>query len=342
MQETAGRLLTAFHAHPKVAGDVSRALSETSLAGIDSHGFVLLPRILKRVSAGRAQVTTPATVTRQQGAVGLLDAALCPGQHAATAAVDLAIELSQANGLGYVAVNQSTHFGGCYPYLTRATDAGKVAVVGSNSLRSMAAFGARQANLGNNPFGFAAPVAGGSPVLFDFSCGVMSFGARNALLKAGEPVPGDAFITPDQPDLDDGVYEIAGNLAQVALPFGGHKGAAVAVMVEVLAAVLAGGAFGKDTETLRDERFLGPSHFALVFDPGALGGHSEVFQQAMAGYLAGIRDAVGEVRIPGDRAGASRTRREREGVEMPSGLLEELESWSKTLKAPLPPLDGRA
>lgn len=325
-------------AHEQVADHVATSLVRTSLAGVDSHGFPLLPRILKRVEAGRSQLAKPASVRpgAGRGGVAVLDAFLAPGQHGCMAAADLAVEKATAHGIGYVSVHNSTHFGACLPYLERVTSEGMVAVCGSNSLRSMATFGARFANLGNNPMGFGAPRPTGGPLLFDFSCAVMSFGARNKLKAAGEPVPDGAFIKPEQPDMEDGVYEIAGNLEEVALPFGGFKGASVALMIETLAAVLGGGHFGKSTETRRDGAFLGPSHFVIAIDPESTGSSIAELGDAIQRFSIDVRSDLDDVRLPGDKAEAHRRTRAEEGIPVSGDLRTELEDWAKKLNVALP------
>lgn len=320
LENFAGRVLIALGAHETVVADTSRALVESSLCGVDTHGISLLPKIAARVRAERSQVAAPTQVRGTHGALTFLDARGTPGQHAAMEAVRHAISSAKRHGLGFAAVDNSTHFGGCVPFLRAIDEAGLAGVVGSNSLRSMAAFGSRRANLGNNPFGFVIP---SDPVsfVFDSSAAVMSFGRRAQLLARGEPVPPEAFVP--QPEAEpEGIAEVADSLDHLAVPFGGHKGASIAVLIEFLSALMSGGNSGRTTETLEADRFLGPSHFALVLDPMASPAGSS-FRFRVGEYLAGLhRDP--DVRLPGERLMSTRAERLTHGIPLEDEACESL------------------
>lgn len=324
-------LLAANGADGQVATDVTEALAYASLRGIDSHGVALLPRILKRVEAGRCQLADPlAPVVAKDGkAVAVFDANLAPGQHSGMACARAAIDLARRFGIGMATVRNSTHFGAAAPYVGAIVDQGFAGLVGSNSTPTMVAFNATFPNLGNNPLGFGAPVKGGPDLIFDFSCGVMSFGGLAKLRAAGEPVPEDAFMKPTNLPQDRPVYEIAGDLEWAALPFGGHKGAAVAMMIETLAGLLSGGNVGMKCETMDGERFRGPSHFAIAFDPATFA--IDNLAGDMAAFAAGIRQDQPSVRLPGDNAANTQADREREGIPAPADLSDEFKAWAEKL-----------
>jgi len=319
-------ILKAHGAHGEVAADVARALVDTSRHGIDSHGVALLPRILDRVKNGRCQIESPVRSLEgyEDKAVAILDAGLAPGQHAGLAGARLAIERARRFGVGYAAIRNSTHFGACTPYVLHIVKAGMVALVGSNSTMSMAAFESPFVNLGNNPLGFGAPCAGADPVVFDFSCGIMSFGRLKALRAEGKDAPAGAFVRPVTRPGSDPVYEVAGTLTEAATPFGGYKGASIAFMVDVLAGVLGGGYFGARTETMEGSRFLGPSHFITAWDPGVTLGSAEALGERMHELAADVTGGDAGVRLPGKRSGECRRTRQRTGIPVDRALLDEL------------------
>lgn len=317
-------ILLRHGAHPEVASDVCTALVNCSLRGIDTHGVNLLPRILKRVEAGRCQLHTPVSADPKEmgSAVLSVDAALSPGQHSGLAAARAAADLADKFGIGMCAVRNSTHFGAATAFLIEVLKHGFIGVAGSNSAPSMTAFGAPFVNLGNNPFGFAVPVADAADFLVDYSCGVMSFGQLGRIRAAGKPVPADAFVKPRNAPQDNPVYEIAGALEYAALPFGGHKGASVAVLVEVLAGLLSRGNVGMACETIADGRFQGPSHFVMALDPERVGVGD--IASDMAAYLRDIRQGAGEVRLPGDNAEATMRARTDNGIPVSASDMDEL------------------
>lgn len=312
--------LLSHGADDQIAADIASTLVRASLRGIDSHGVDLLPRIIKRAKAGRCRLDRPLTpaIDDPSAACTVFEAELAPGQHAGMAMARAAVARAKDRGIGMACVRNSTHFGAAEPYVAYIVESGLVGFVGSNSTPSMAAFGATHPNLGNNPLGFGAPVSDGPDMIFDFSCGVMSFGRLAKIRAAGDPVPSDAFIKPTGTPQDGPVYEVAGDLEYAALPFGGYKGASIAVMVEVLAGVLSGGYFGMATETMDGDVFRGPSHFAMAFAPEAFGTND--FADRMRVFLEGMGAGADEVRVPGAASDQTQMVRSIDGIVVSDGV----------------------
>lgn len=196
----------------------------------------------------------------------------------------------------------------------------------------MAAFGAKFVNLGNNPFGFGSPLKDGKYFIFDFSSAVMSFGKLAKYKNQRIPIPENAFIKPEKtPGKDNAVYEIAGALTEVALPFGAYKGASMAIAIEVLSGILSDGNFGSRTEIMKDGKFLGPSHFVLAINPALILGSIEKFQGLMQKYIRDIRNDKPGIRLPGDRGDKVETERRNNGIPLSRNLLDELKEWSGKL-----------
>jgi len=228
------------------------------------------------------------------------------------------------------------------PFLQVLLDEGLVGLLASNSSQSMGAFGSDRANLGNNPIGFCAPSAEGSPDLcVDFCCAVISFGRKALLEAAGSVVPPGAFFQSEgekaegavSSDKEQAEKDAAGEKPTYARPFGAYKGASIAVIAEVLAALVGGGHAGSDVETITslpdwmdadgktlhegEKTFSGNSQFVLAIDPDA-------FAPNFATRLTTYLDAIG-TRLPGGGAEA-RKERAAAGIPLPTALAEEIAS----------------
>ena len=155
----------------------------------------------------------------------------------------------------------------------------------------------------------------------------MSFGRRAQLRRAGETVPPGNFVIPESVS-DEGICEIADSLDEIALPFGGHKGASMAVAIEVLSGLLANGAVGKQTETFGEQGvFLGASHFVLALQPER---YNPDYTSLATSYFAEMHRGQ-KLRLPGDRAASHRLEREREGIPLSADVLDAITSWSSKL-----------
>ena len=315
----------------QICSDVVNVAIGSSLRGLDTHGIAMVPKILDRCKEGRSQLLKPAEVIFREKnlSIAAIEGHLTPGQHSCLAATRLAKLLSSQSGIGLVTVRNSTHFGGCIPYLDEILRDRMMGLVGSNSLRSMGAFGLSYPNLGNNPFGFAAPVSGGTDYIFDFSSAVMSF-ARKSQFESDEiPVPKGAFKKNEREDATEGVCEIADSLSEIAEPFGGFKGASVAMMIEILSGVLGEGYVGEQTEMIQNGKFLGPSHFVLVINPASV--PSKNFEERMRFFVDGIRRDSKKVRIPGDRSFSIYRKRSRLGIPIDEDMMGKIKNLCREL-----------
>eukprot|EP00929_Paragymnodinium_shiwhaense_P058684 TRINITY_DN29406_c0_g1_i1.p1 TRINITY_DN29406_c0_g1~~TRINITY_DN29406_c0_g1_i1.p1 ORF type:complete len:351 (-),score=40.55 TRINITY_DN29406_c0_g1_i1:93-1145(-) len=328
LQRVAEETLLLYGADATVARDVAHSIVLSSLRGIDSHGFNLLPKILGRVLSKDglvSQISEPAAVVvgNEEMPVAIVDAKLTPGQHSCLLAARLAADKAQRFGIGMVPVRNSTHFGSCAPFLYEVVSRGLVCMVGSNSTQTMAVFGASRANLGNMPIGFAAPVADGlPPFLFDFCCAVMSFGKLNRLKAAGEAIPPEAFQKNEAAE-DSALYTNLAAIENLGLPFGGFKGANIAMMVECLSGLLSFGNHGAGTEVMRDGALQGPSHFVLAIDPSKFGTEGQ-YQAHMKAYLEELKASSPDIAYAGERAAATTAKREMEGVPVSAELRAEV------------------
>jgi len=325
-------LLISIGADHVIASDVAHTLIVMSLRGVDSHGVRLLPGLLKRIQSGRCQVKKPAEFVIDYPSIGVVDANLSPGQHASMVAVRHAVTMAFKTGVYLATIKNSNHFGGCIPYLLYAVSSGMIAFVASNSAQSMAIYGAEIPNMGNNPLGFGAPVKGSHPFLFDFSSAVMSYGTLAKYKTQGWKVPEGSFFKSKAKQEANVAYEIAGELTNISLPFGGYKGASIAVMLDVLSGVLSGGAFGHTTELIDEEgHFHGPSHFVLVINPALVLGGSEIFAKRMSSLIKDIKGKkeMNWLRIPGDEAFAIYNERIKSGISLPVSFILEMQSLAE-------------
>jgi len=226
-----------------------------------------------------------------------------------------------------VPVRNSTHFGSCAPFLQLVVDQGLVAMVGSNSTQTMAAFGAPAPNLGNMPFGFAAPVKDGPDFLFDFCCAVMSYGKLNRMKAAGQEIPAEAFKEAEQ-EKGDKLFTNAAAAQNIALPFGGFKGGNIAVMVEMLSGLLSFGNYGQQTEVMKDGKLKGPSHFVMAIDPSKFGNEGE-YAEHMKGYLADLKASHPDISYAGERAGSIMEERKKNGILVSVELQAEIDALAE-------------
>ena len=249
-----------------IINDIVYSLITTSLRGIDSHGIPQIKNIFNRHNQGRTQLFKKAKIIKEsnKNPLILIDGLNAPGQHSMMTGCRMSKKKVKKFGISFCIINNSTHFGACSPYIKYLADNGFFSIIGSNSTQSMIAFKSKNANLGNNPIGFGC-ASKNENLIIDFSTAVLSFSKLNEMLNKKISIPKGAFVLKKK--RKNQIYEISQSQNYVALPFGDYKGASIAMFVEIISAVIGGGNFLKNTETVKKRKFYGPSHFIITIDP---------------------------------------------------------------------------
>jgi LDH2 family malate/lactate/ureidoglycolate dehydrogenase len=298
---------------PDDAALTADCLVDAELEGQGSQGLTRFPEMLSRLRSGSINPAPQMTV-KGTGAVRRLDADNGLGQVAGQKALELAAQLAREHGTGLVAVRASNHLGALDFHVRRAAAGGLVAVALSNTPPAMAAPGTETRYLGTNPIAAAFPTAG-HPIVVDMGTSQVARGRVVEARRAGQAIPeGWAVDAEGRPTTDP-----AAALDGAMVPMGGDKGFALALLVEMLAAVLPGAAIGPGV----GDRFQAPTNFGHAFwviDPTAVGPGFEARAQGVVDDLHRMG-----ARVPGDRRRAERARREAEGFELPRHLHEDLE-----------------
>lgn len=309
------------------ARDTARVLAYADLAGIDSHGTARLPAYVHGVRSGVIITDAEPSTGSDDGPVALVDGHDLLGHPVSRFAVAQAIRRAERHGIGWVNVRNSSHHGASGAYVHEAAERGFVALAATNTGPVVAPTGAGRPYLGTNPLALGVPVAGEAPMVFDMATSAASGGKFEIALRNGAPVPLGWGVDPQgRPTTDPArVYPGKGAL----LPLGSdrerssHKGFGLALLVELLTAVLAGGPTGPGVGNLTFRAAAtapSVSHLVVVLDPARLGDPADL-QAGAARLLAGLRalaplDAEDPVRTPGQRAAAETVRRRADGIPL--------------------------
>jgi LDH2 family malate/lactate/ureidoglycolate dehydrogenase len=299
---------------------------EADLCGVPSHGVVMLPKLLQAFADGRAVPDPAIALVRDGGATSLLDGGRGPGRYVAARAMDLAVDKARQHGVGLCLTRNTTHWGRAHAYACRAARAGMVGACTTNAIPTMTVPGALRAVLGNNPIAIAVPRNGSDePVVLDLALTQAAFGKVATSRREGRRVPRswglDATGAP--------TYDPAAILASgLLLPVGEHKGAGLAVMMELLTAALTGGPFGH--EIARDDATgldPGASKLFLAVDVAAFVDRAtfEGRVNAMLAYLSSI-EADHPVLAPGERGWSARREHLRDGIPLHPEIAAQLQA----------------
>lgn len=328
-------LLEGIRVPTPAAELVSRSLVAADRAGIFSHGLLRLPLYLRTVAAGGIAPTSQPEVVRQHGAVTVLDGAAAFGQVTMQRAVELAAESTRTHGIATVAVQNSSHFGAGQFWVRQLTEQGIAGILTSTTGPVAAPFGGSRPILGTNPLTLGLPSAGPTPLVADLATTAGAYGKVVAARNEGIAIPGgwgvDAHAAPT---IDPAAVLDGGAL----LPFGGHKGSGIAVLLEGLSAALTSAAFAVDTVDIWHDQSsrMNTGHLLIALDLAAFGD-----AQAIRTKVARLQDEVrtsspdGSVLSPGDLEHARLTANA-DSVELAASTVQELRLLAAEHSVPFP------
>jgi (2R)-3-sulfolactate dehydrogenase (NADP+) len=314
------RALVAAGTSEANAGPTAAALVTAELDGLPSHGLSRLPFYAEQVKSGKVDGRAVPAASRPAPALIRVDARCGFAFPAIALGLAEAMRAARETGLVALAIANSHHCGVAGHHVERLAEQGLVALAFANTPAAIAPWGGTRPLLGTNPIAFACPREAAPPLVIDLSVSVVARGKLLVAAQRGEAIPeGWAVAGDGQPATDPAAALAGGTL----LPIGGAKGAALALMVEILAAGLAGSQFGFEASSFFDAAGPPPrtGQLFLALDPVALAGPGfpariETLCRAMLADPA--------VRLPGERRRAARERLSREGIPLAVGTLAAL------------------
>jgi len=321
-------------ASPEAAAIVASTLLDADRRGVHTHGLVRLPSYREDVASGRVAVDAKPRLVHDAGAVAVVDGGGGFGAVTAVAGMDEAIARAEQHGVGLVVTRGGNHFGAAAFYALRAVERGLIGIAATSTPAVMAPWGGAEARIGNNPVAIAAPAGEGvPPFVLDFAQSAASRGRIKLAEVAGEQIPtGWALDSGGRPTTDP-TRALAGAL----LPFGGYKASGLALAVELLTGVLAGGELGPEliNSSLTGSASSGSAtrvgtvgSLYIAVDPGPLVGRAE-FAERVTRLLGMIKDTppgegFAEVVVPGELETREVEAARRDGIELGDGTVAAL------------------
>jgi (2R)-3-sulfolactate dehydrogenase (NADP+) len=318
----ATRVVLAAGAAQQTAEATARALVYADERGLSSHGVARLPMYVAQLRNGRVDPKAQPAIVESRNAAVLIDAGDGMAFPACELAIETLISRARENGSAVVSVRRSHHLGAGAWHLEAVAAAGLVGFAFSNTPAAMPAWGGRHALFGTNPMAAVFPRRHGKPLMIDLSLSNVARGKIMVAARENKPIPEGWATTRDGKPTTDAKAALDGMM----LPFGGAKGAMLALTVELLAAALAGANFGYEAGSFltEDGEKSRIGHLFWAIDPGALAGSDGYLSRVEALIEAMLQDS--DVRLPGQRRNDLSDAAARDGIEIPDALLAQLQA----------------
>lgn len=326
------RILTGAGLPPDQSATVVDNLVRGDLRGISSHGISRMAVYAGRVAGGGLNTDGRIEIVSDAPAAMRIDARNNMGAVAGTLAMRSVIERARTTGIAAGTVFNGNHFGYAAYYSMMALEEGMIGISLSNAPPTMAPWGGMAPMLGTNPFSIAVPALHHRPLVLDCASSYVARGKINLAEIEGKPIPEGWALDPEGNPTTDPASALAG----VVLPFGTYKGSGIAVMIDVLSAVLSGALFGMHVGQLyRDAgvpqnlgHFFAAIHIGMLNDP-------DVFRSGIDRIIddiKGSRKAPGteEILLPGEIEFENEAFYMKKGIGVGDGVLRDLRELSKT------------
>lgn len=298
--------------------------AQSSTDGVESHGLNRIPRFVQYIRRGWVNLDGKPEKKGAKGAVENYDGHLGIGILNGLFCADRAVELAKVHGIGCVTLRNTTHWmrGGTYAW--RMAEAGYAGICWINTESCMPLWGSDEQGVGNNPFCIALPRDQG-PVVLDMAMSQYAYGKLGVYRLAGKqlPFPG-GFDKDGNLTTDPGAIQESRRI----LPMGYWKGSAMALALDLAAAMLANGNTGTDMDELGKGSCGSCCQIFIAFDP-YLFGEKEEIQKKMdkrieAAHASHPEREGGRVSYPGERTIATRTKSMEQGVAVDEQIWEQV------------------
>ena len=316
------KILMAHNVEQRNASLTIASLLRAEMEGLPSHGFSRIPYYAAQSAAGKVDGHAVPLVERVKPGVVTVDARCGFAFRAFADGLPVAAQAAKESGVALLAVRNSHHAGVLGFPVADLAEQGLVALGFANSPASLAPYGGTKVTFGTNPLAMACPRKNAPPLVIDLSMGLLARGKILQAAKKGELIPEGAAVDAQGNPTRDPAKAFDGAL----LPFGGPKGYALALMVEIMSAALTGATLAIEASSLFTPDGPAPrlGQSFLVMNPAASAGAT--FVDRVEQLLAYINDQPG-TRLPGDRRiGLSQQARQSNSIDLPDDLLKELRS----------------
>ncbi|WP_099825061.1 Ldh family oxidoreductase [Oceaniglobus indicus] len=298
---------------PLHAGALARVIAAGERDACKSHGVYRIEGCLRTLKAGKVVADAVPELHADDGAVVRVSAKGGFSNAAFELGVPALADRAASLGMAALVINDCTHFAALWPEVEMLTDRGLVAMAMCPSYASVAPAGGTSALLGTNPFAFGWPRPGGDPYVFDFATSVVARGEIELHRRAGKTLPDGWAIDAQGNPTNDPEAALAGAM----LPFGGHKGSAIATMIELLAGVMIGDLTSPEALEALGTTALAPAHGELIlaFDPARFAAGRPGDPMARAEALFEVILGQG-ARLPSQRRFAARAKALSDGITL--------------------------
>lgn len=298
---------------------VAEATVDADLKGFTSHGLGRFPQYLISIKSGTINLKDNITIEKETPAMALINGNSGFGQAVSYKAMQIAIKKAKEVGIACVGVHNSNHFGVTGFYSDLALRENCIGLVIANTDPAIAPLGGSKALIGTNPVALGIP--SDSYITVDMATSVTARGKIIESKRKGIELPDGWALDKDGKPTNDPTEALEGSI----LPFGGFKGYALSLLIEILTGPLVQAEYGLGvTGTASPEKDCTKGDLYIVIDPSKFGDFDE-FKANTEDFISQVRATGENVAVPGDLEVKRIADSEANGINIDEKLYEQLE-----------------
>ncbi|WP_147676635.1 3-dehydro-L-gulonate 2-dehydrogenase [Algibacter pacificus] len=322
MQKVLYNLFVKYKFTSEKAHLLANVFTESTLAGISSHGINRVPLFIGYIEKGIIRIDSEAEQVASFGSIERWDGNLGPGIVNATKCTNRAIELAKQHGMGMVALRNTNHWMRGGTYGLQAANANCISILFTNTKPNMPPWGGKDSRIGNNPFVVSIPRKKGHVVL-DMAISQFSFGKINDYRLKGEKLPYHGGWDNNN-ELSNDPDKILSK--ERGLPIGYWKGSALSIVLDMLATLLSAG--NSTAKISANDLETGISQVYICIYPEVF--TDEGLQQKLIEEIIDYTHNVesinpgDQVYYPGERSSQTRAKHLKEGVAVNESIWKKI------------------
>lgn len=307
-----------------------------SNGSISTHGISRLNIYVRRIQKGLTDPRAELKIDGVRASVLAVDAGNGLGQVQAWKVLERLIPMARERGVAAAAIRNSQHFGALSYYCERAAREGMILIATTTAEPSMSPEGGCQAYFGTNPIAASFPTGRGFNIRVDLATSLVARGNIVAAHRKGESIPLGWALDPDGNPTTDAGRALLGTVLTMA----GHKGYALALMVELFSSVLSGSAVGSSIGSMYKDmdRKQDVGHFFCLLDIAAFMdvGTFTARTDRMIDEIKACRKRPGveEILIPGEPEHRKAIVNREQGIPIGEETIREIRTLCQEFKLP--------
>ncbi|WP_296804416.1 L-sulfolactate dehydrogenase [uncultured Methanobrevibacter sp.] len=304
---------------------VAEATIDADLKGFTSHGLGRFPQYLVSIKSGTINLKEDITIEKETPAIALINGNSGFGQAVSYKAMQIAIKKAKEVGIGCVGVHNTNHFGVTGFYSDLALRENCIGLVIANTDPAIAPLGGSKPLIGTNPIALGIPSE--TYITVDMATSVTARGKIIESKRKGLDLPDGWALDKDGNPTNDPEAALEGSI----LPFGGFKGYALSLLIEILTGPLVQAGYGLGVSgTASPTQDCTKGDLYVVIDPTKFGDFGE-FVANTEDFVSQVRSTGENVAIPGDLEVKRIADAEANGVAIDEKLYEQLKQICENL-----------